>query len=98
MNKISFSELKKYLTEHKDGKGVIVFKVHPSWKHADYSLEDRSYRVIADNKYFKPCCIGNSLYGTNLSQTDINVRLDWYMFNGSESWQVEYCYILEDEA
>ena len=101
MNKISFSELEQYLQEHQDGKGVIVFKQNDDWKR-EFSEEERSYIVYGDNKWFKPYCIGNSLYGYSLDGRDMGVRLDWYMRALPEDglgkrWIVDYCYILEDE-
>ena len=61
----------------------------------EYSLESRSYKFRSDNKFFLPDMAGSSLFATNLSNDDINVRLDWYIFDG---WKIEYCYILENDT
>lgn len=100
MKKITWNELEEYLQNNEKGKGVIVFKQGKDWKR-EFSEEERSYVVHGDNKWFKPYCIGCSLFGTNLTKTDCGVRLDLYMRalpeDGiGERWIVDYCYILED--
>lgn len=97
MKRISFEELCSYLEADNNKKGVIVFKQHKNWDK-QYTEPERSYVVYGDNKYFKHGLCGNSLFGTNLTKDDCGVRLDWYMFNGEDSWEVDYCYLLEDEA
>lgn len=97
MEKMSWKELADFLCEHHDRQGVVVFKQHPKWKRQDYSLEELSYVVDGDNKFFYGNMISTSIWASNLSKTDIGVRLDWYMFyeNAEDRWQVDYCYLLD---
>lgn len=55
-----------------------------------YSLESRSYAFTNHNKAFLPSNIGNSIFASNLSGDDCNIRLEQYVPN---LWEVEYCYI-----
>lgn len=97
MERLSFQELCNYLETHEERIGVIVFKQNKNWQR-EYTEPERSYMVSGNNRYFQKGKISNSLFGTNLTKDDCGVRLDWYMFNGEDSWEVDYCYILEDEA
>lgn len=94
MKKITFDELRDILTEDSSKEGVIVFKQNVDWKE-EYSLEERSYKVSGDNKFFKSYLLGNSLFGTNLTGTDKCVRLDWYMKQEENPWLIDYCYIIK---
>ena len=60
----------------------------------EYPLESRSYKFRSDNKFFLPNMSGSSLFGNSLDETDMGVRLDWYIF---DDWKIEYCYMLEDK-
>ena len=97
MKKITWSELCNYLEAHHESKGVVVFKVNPTWKKQDYALEQLSYVVEGKNKFFYNNMISTSIWASNLSGDDKGVRLDWYMFYEQEPyrWIVDYCYILE---
>lgn len=72
--------------------GVIVFKQESFEK--EYSLEARSYKVTNDNKGFIPGMFSSSIFGDALDGTDDYVRLDWYMYDDKDPWEVEYCYFL----
>ena len=77
-------------------QAVIVFK-SSNWPDRNFTLEQRSYLVRSDEKYFIPSIIGNSLYSNCLDGIDRGVRLDLYMFNNDpHNWIVDYCYIKED--
>lgn len=103
---ISFSELWDTFVEHnrkngitsqfEDNKrlvGVVVFKPE-SWPGHEYTLEERSYKVVSDNKAFIPGMGGNSIFGECLDGVDRGVRLDWYM-KSDRPWKVDFCYLLE---
>jgi hypothetical protein len=99
--KMTWPELEAYLKEHSDRKGVIVFKQGKDWKKENYTLEERSYEVSGNNKWFKPYALGNSLFGYSLDGKENGVRLDWYMYSIPEDglgerWIVDYCYLLEE--
>lgn len=93
--RLSWEEFEKALTEDHNKKGVVVFKNGPYWKY-EYPLEERSYRVYGTDKWFDGRYGGSSIYGFNLIGNDMGVRLDWYMRNGKDSWEVDYCYLIED--
>ena len=57
-----------------------------------YSLEARSYRFRSDSKFFLPNMMGKSIFANSLDDTDMGVRLDWYLY-GDNTWKIEYCYI-----
>lgn len=94
--KMSWEEMSNYLTEHNNAVGVVVVKQHPNWTQ-QYTLEERSYVVYGDNKYFNPAMIGSSIFSRTLANTDVGVRLDWYLFDTDKEnrWQIDYCYLLE---
>lgn len=96
-NKMSWSELSEYLCDNHNKKGVVVFKQHKNWKK-EYSEEERSYIVDGNNKFFYDNMISTSIWASNLTETDIGVRLDWCMFyeDKENRWVVDYCYIVED--
>jgi hypothetical protein len=91
MEKLTFSEL-----ERMDWKKAVVVFTEDSWSRV-YPLESRSYVISRDSKFFNPNMIGNSLFGNALDGTDNGVRLDWYMYgnNDKDSWNIDYCYIVE---
>ena len=77
-------------------RAVIVFK-SSNWPDKEYTLEQRSYLIRSDEKYFIPEMGGNSIFSNCLDGIDQGVRLDWYMFNNHpHNWAVEYCYIKEN--
>lgn len=93
MEKLTFSQLKSKRNEWKSA--VIVF-TEDSFTKA-YSLEERSYR-LTDNEMWglDDTKIGRRITGSSLDGTDINVRLDHYMFgydDPKDNWKVDYCYI-----
>ena len=70
--------------------GVVVFSQN-NWPDKEFSLESRSYIFSSDNKFFIPGKGGNSIFASNLDNTD-HIRLDWYL----REWKhIEYCYIQE---
>lgn len=99
MEKITFKELCDYLENNHDKQGVVVIKNHPKWKR-EFPLESRSYIVCGNDKYFNPEMIGRSLYGYSIDKTDMGVRLDWYIHdeNKEDRWEIDYCYLMEEEA
>lgn len=63
-----------------------------------YPLESRTYGVSSNNKAFRSGMGGYSIYGSSLDKTDMNVRLERYMYNehgGADGWKIERCYIKE---
>lgn len=77
-------------------QAVIVFK-SSNWPDKKFTLEQRSYLIRSDDKYFVPGMGGNSIFASCLDGTDQGVRLDWYMFhNAPHNWVVDYCYIKEN--
>lgn len=66
----------------------------------EYSEESRTYKTSSDNKAFQSGKIGYAIYGSSLDETDYGVRLEAYMAaerGGRDGWQVENCYIKNDE-
>jgi hypothetical protein len=79
--------------------GYIVFS--PASFTQEYSLESRTYVVSSDNKAFQPRMGGYSIFASCLDGTDPYVRLEQYMSTecgGSDGWQIERCYMMEDEV
>lgn len=100
MQHYSYKDFKKIMCEqHSAGnfyiEGVIVF-TQDSFS-SEFSLESRSYAVLADNKAFGDY-VGYSIFGSALDGSDSCVRLDKYMqeeYGGANGWKVEYCYFPE---
>lgn len=68
-----------------DITAVIVYKQSNFTK--PYSEIERSYRVNnRSGKIFFKGMFGRSMIGNSLDGTDLNVRLDIYM------WEIDYCY------
>lgn len=90
-------KLKLHDLENRDDweYAVIVFKSESFSKQ--YSLEERSYLIVRDNKWFKPYALGCSLFGSCLDKKDKSVRLDWYMKDDKQPWIIDYCYIITEE-
>jgi hypothetical protein len=79
--------------------GYIVFS--PASFTKEYSLESRTYEVSSDNKAFQPRMGGYSIVASSLDGSDQNVRLEQYMSTecaGRDGWQIERCYMTEDDA
>lgn len=93
MEKISFEELLKLAKGKQWSKAVIVFTKGSFNK--PYSEEQRSYKIYSDAKIFNSEMIGTSLFGDCLDGTDQGVRLDIYMKEPKNRWEIDYCYILE---
>jgi hypothetical protein len=93
VKRITFREL----GESKDWKeAVIVFTNRSFGVLKQYTLEERSYKVSSDAKWFDNNKNGMSLFGDCLDGKDNGVRLDHYMRLTPEEgkrWEVEYCYI-----
>ena len=87
MEKLTFSQLTDYLRNNPEGEGVVVFKNGPWWKQ-EYPEKSRSYKVTANNNYFKSGMISNALWGDCLDGSE-DIRLDWYL----GEWKIDYCYI-----
>lgn len=112
MKKLTYGELRSILYAHNNDNsiqskgadrkpiyGVIVFKSE-NWPDKDYSLESRSYRVSSDNKAFIAGMGGYSIFASSLDGSDPCVRLERYMaaeHGGESGWEVDYCYLLEEE-
>ena len=94
LKKITFSDLTKYLSEHHDKFGVIVFKQNPIW-NKEFSELSRSYRVSGNCNFFQSGMISNAIIGDCLDNSEDGIRLDWYMAcdKPEERWEVDYCYI-----
>ncbi len=101
---MTFRELDNLFREHNKEKGiirqfedkhplkaVIVFK-SSNWEE-QYSLEDRSYIIQSDNKYFISGMCGNSIFSKTLSGKDEGIRLDYYL----NEWEIEDIYLLEEK-
>ena len=61
------------------------------------SLESRSYVVSSNNKAYRSCMGGYSIFAHNLDGSDPHIRLEAYMAEergGKDSWRVEYCYLM----
>ena len=105
MQKLTFQQVKQLIGEHNarynirqqyqdDNPLWFVMVIDNKSFDKEYQLESRSYLFRSDNKFFLADMGGNSIFADSLDGTDINVRLDWYIFDG---WKIEYCYLLEDE-
>jgi hypothetical protein len=78
--------------------GYIVFS--PASFTQEYSLESRTYMVSSDNKAFQCRMGGYSIFASSLDGSDRYVRLEQYMSAecaGRDGWQIERCYMMEDE-
>lgn len=108
MKKLTYPELRKIFCDFNEannirtkgtGKsisGVIVFKSE-NWPDKNYSLESRSYRVSSDNKAFIGGMGGYSIFASSLDGSDPCVRLEQYMQYEHGDWEVDYCYLEEDD-
>ena len=106
MKKLTWSEFEKVMWNfnEKHGyttkgnkerlKGVVVFTEDSFSKL--YTETERSYEVSSDNKAFLPKQISNSIFADCLDGVDVGVRIDWYMKDGENPWEVEYCYLLDN--
>lgn len=101
MEKITYGELKALFLRHEGTRpekhltGCIVF-TEDSFERP-YSLESRSYVVSSNNKAYRPCMGGYSIFASNLDGSDPHVRLEAYMAEergGKDGWKVEYCYLM----
>lgn len=64
-----------------------------------YPLDSRTYGVSSHNKAFISGMGGYSIYGSSLDGTDMDVRLERYMWNehgDADGWKIERCYIKEN--
>lgn len=102
MEKITYGELAALFRQHegtcpeKHLTGCVVFTEDSFEK--PYSLESRSYVVSSNNKAYRPCMGGYSIFASNLDGSDPHVRLEAYMAEergGKDGWKVEYCYLME---
>ena len=93
---LTWEEFEKELQDDHSKHGVVVFKNGQYWEK-EYPLEERSYKVYGSDKWFDGRYGGCSIFGTNLTGTDVGVRLDWYMRDGKNSWVVDYCYLVEED-
>ena len=73
--------------------GVIVFTEDSFSK--PFTETERSYKVSNNNKGFQHGKISNSIYGNCLDGQDLNVRLDWYMYD-EKPWKIDYCYLTQE--
>lgn len=98
---MSYSDLtsmfRKAENEGKSIVGYITFTEDSFDKK--YPLDSRTYGVSSHNKAFISGMGGYSIYGSSLDGTDMNVRLERYMWNehgGADGWRIERCYIKEN--
>lgn len=87
LEKVTFDYLQKHCNEWL--RAVIVFE-DSILKSSN--IEQRSFLVSSDEKFFNPEMIGNSLYATSLdSKTNEIVRIDRLVYSGS----IDYCYVMK---
>ena len=75
--------------------GCIVFTEGSFEK--PYPLESRSYVVSSNNKAYRSCMGGYSIFAHNLDGSDPHIRLEAYMAEergGKDGWRVAYCYLM----
>ncbi len=96
-NMYMFNKVNGYKTKgnKKAIYAVVVFKEDSFTK--PYTETERSYRFSSDNKAFFPDAISNSIFADCLDGTDNGVRIDWYMHDPENRWEVDYCY-MEDSV
>ena len=94
MEKITYGELKALFLRHEGTRpekhltGCIVF--------TEDSFE-KPYVVSSNNKAYRSCMGGYSIFAHNLDGSDPHIRLEAYMAEergGKDSWRVEYCYLM----
>lgn len=76
-NAVTKMTLKELEQNKKWEEAVIVFA--PESFDGQYTLEERSYKVWSNAKWFDPTMIGNSLIANCLNGKDMGVRLDHYI-------------------
>lgn len=98
---MSYSDLtfmfRKAENEGKSMVGYITFTEDSFDKK--YPLDARTYGISSHNKAFISGMGGYSIYGSSLDKTDMNVRLERYMWNehgGADGWRIERSYIKEN--
>lgn len=102
--KMSWSEAEKYMWDFNKREGIItkssgggccemVAVITEDSFNKPYSLTERSYHFNNHNKAFIPNMLGKSIFASCLDGKDLNVRLDYMLYNG---WKVEYCYITNE--
>ena len=74
-------------------EGVVVF-TNESFNRM-FTEKERSYLFTNDNKAFLPNQCSNSIFADCLDGKDLNVRLDWYMYDEKKPWKVDYCYLVD---
>lgn len=79
--------------EDKNPLSCVVVISNDSFDGIEYSLESRSYRFRSDEKFFLSKMMGRSIFADSLDGSDPGIRLDWYLFDGKNCWQIEDCYI-----
>ena len=90
---MTFKEMCKYLSEHHDQQGVIVFK-KDLLDRKDYQTEaQRSWVVEGRSNLFYKGLSSKSLFGHNLADgvEAGGLRLDYWIQN----YKIDHCYILE---
>lgn len=90
---MTFDELYKKLRDlYANGQRAaakIVFSNETDcWDRHDYTERERTYVFSNEEKYFRPDCIGSSLFAYFPAEHGLT-RLDWYL----DSWKVESCRI-----
>jgi len=94
MEQITFEEFSKRMREHNKSAeastpifGYVVFK-NSYFTKTTHSIEERTYKVSSDNKYFKENTLSNSIFAH--CEVDGDVQ-KFYGGDGGEC--VEYCLI-----
>jgi hypothetical protein len=91
---MKFSEMcekmREYYSQGKIACAKVVFSNETeTWHRHDYSESERTYTFSNQEKYFRPDCIGSSLFASCPGEAFGLVRLDWYL----GEWKVESCEI-----
>ena len=105
MKKITWNEIEKAMWKFNEERGyttkgtaehleaVVVFTKDSFTR--EFTETERSYQFSNDNKAFLPNQLGYSIFADCLDGKDLGVRIDCYMRDTENPWEVEYCYLLE---
>ena len=92
---VAFNEKHKITCKGFGPKVTAVAVISEDSFDAAYTEVQRSYRFTNHNKAFIPSNLSRSIFADCLDDTEVGIRLDWYL---GERWKVEYAYIeSEDE-
>lgn len=95
---IAFNQKHNITTKGSGPTCKMVVVIAQSTFTEPYTEVQRSYVFSNHNKYFIPSNIGSSIFADCMDGSEF-IRLDDYIVPGNPgSWDVEYCYILEEEG